>query len=84
MNGVCHCPVFEFRQSSEFQEMKRRMVLMIWITSLTMCKAMAKVHSGSCRGKEMMLIFLRHLGMNHIIGFHASQVGIRYNNISLG
>jgi hypothetical protein len=67
----------------EFQEMKRRMVLMTWITNLTMRKAMSKVHSGSCRAKEMMLIFLHHLGMNHIIGFHASQVGIRFLEIFL-
>ena len=54
-----------------FPEMRTRMELMIWIMNSIMRKAMAKVLSGSCRDKGKMLISLRLLGMNHIIGFRA-------------
>uniref|UniRef100_A0A0A9G6U2 CesA-2 n=1 Tax=Arundo donax TaxID=35708 RepID=A0A0A9G6U2_ARUDO len=36
-------------------------VLMIWTMNSTMLKAMTKVHSATCRGKEKMLISLHLL-----------------------
>lgn len=59
----------EIQVALEFMVMMRRKMLMTWTMNLTISKAMGKAQSGSY--KEMMLIYLHLLAMNHIIGFHA-------------